>query len=84
MAGDAALLFDPEDTGAMDAALARLLDDNRLRQRLRAAGPVRAASFTWEATAGATAEVYRRLLSDRRSPAPGSATPRGTARERAT
>jgi len=71
VAGDAALLFDPEDTGAIHAALARLLYDDRLRRRLRAAGPARAALFTWEATAGATAEVYRRLLSRSRSPAPG-------------
>ena len=63
VAGDAALLFDPEDTGAMHDALSRLLHDDPLRERLRAAGPARAALFTWEATADATAEVYRRALS---------------------
>jgi len=71
VAGEAALLFDPEDTGAIHAALVRLLYDGRQRERLRAAGPARAALFTWEATAGATAEVYRRALSRRNSPGPG-------------
>ena len=62
VAGDAALLFDPEDDRQMEAALRRLLEDETLRGELRAAGPRRAARFTWEATAEATAAVYRRAL----------------------
>ncbi len=62
VAGDAALLFDPDDTAAIHAALERLLSEEPLRNRLREAGPPRAARFTWEATAEATAAVYRRAL----------------------
>jgi glycosyltransferase involved in cell wall biosynthesis len=62
VAGDAALLFDPEDGEAIHAALVRLLGDGALRERLRAAGRERAALFTWDATAAATAAVYERAL----------------------
>jgi len=62
VAGDAALLFDPEDDAAIHTALVRLLTENRLRQRLSAAGPEQAARFNWDATAAATAAVYERAL----------------------
>jgi glycosyltransferase involved in cell wall biosynthesis len=62
VAGEAALLFDPTDEVAMASALARLLDDEPLRRRLRVAGPERAARFTWDATAAATLATYRRAL----------------------
>jgi glycosyltransferase involved in cell wall biosynthesis len=62
VAGDAALLFSPEDVGAMAAALTRLLDDEALRARLSAAGVERAASFTWARTAELTVASYRRAL----------------------
>ena len=68
VAGDAALLFDPEDDEAIHSALIRLLADGELRKRLRAAGPARAALFDWDATATATAESYKRAL-------PGAALP---------
>jgi glycosyltransferase involved in cell wall biosynthesis len=62
VAGEAALLFSPEDVGAMAAALTRLLDDEALRARLSAAGVERAASFTWARTAELTVASYRRAL----------------------
>ena len=62
VAGDAALLFDPEDTEAIRAALERVLHDPGLRGRLSSAGRARARLFTWDATATATAAVYRRML----------------------
>ncbi len=58
VAGDAALLVDPHDEAALAAALTRLLDDTALRADLAARGPARAARFTWEACAAATAAVY--------------------------
>lgn len=61
-AGDAALLFDPTSTDAITAAIDRLLDDVELAGRLRAAGPPRAAIFTWEATAERTVASYRGAL----------------------
>ncbi|WP_425261578.1 glycosyltransferase family 4 protein [Rubrivivax sp. RP6-9] len=49
--GDAALYCDPADPADMARALVQLLDDPALRQRLRAAGPVQAARYTWSASA---------------------------------
>ncbi len=44
----------------MTQALERLLEDVTLRDRLRRAGPERARMFTWEQTAQATLDSYRR------------------------
>lgn len=60
VAGDAAVLVDPHDEDAIAAGLAELFGDPDLRGVLSAAGLVRAASFTWERCAHATAEVLRR------------------------
>ena len=60
--GDAALLFHCGDAGALAAAVARVLDEPSLRERLARAGPRRAARFTWERTAGETVAVYREAL----------------------
>jgi glycosyltransferase involved in cell wall biosynthesis len=62
VAGDAALLFDPEETGQITAAMERLLEDGGEAERLRRAGLERARQFTWDATARATAESYERVL----------------------
>ena len=62
VAGEAALLFDPGDPAAIRGPIERLLGDAALRERLRAAGLERAAQFTWERTARATAESYARAL----------------------
>jgi glycosyltransferase involved in cell wall biosynthesis len=62
VAGDAALLFDPEDTGAIRTALERLLADAALRRRLALAGRERATEFDWQRTAELTAQSYERAL----------------------
>jgi len=62
VAGEAALLVDPASTEALAAGLARLAWDEPLRARLAAAGPARAAVWTWERTAAATCAVYARVL----------------------
>ena len=59
VAGDAALLFDPHDPGAIAAALHRLLDDDVLRARLRARGLKRCAEFTWERSAQGVLDACR-------------------------
>jgi len=59
VAGDAALLVDPDDAGALATALASILDDPTLADRLRHAGPERAATFPWTRTAELTAAAYR-------------------------
>jgi glycosyltransferase involved in cell wall biosynthesis len=63
VAGDAALLFDPEDERSIAAAVERLLGEPELAERLRAAGREQAARFTWEAAAEGTVASYRRALS---------------------
>jgi glycosyltransferase involved in cell wall biosynthesis len=62
VAGDAALLFDPEDPRSIAAALERLLGDGAERARLRRLGVAQAARFTWEATAAGTVASYRTAL----------------------
>jgi glycosyltransferase involved in cell wall biosynthesis len=57
--GEAAELVPPGDVAALAGALARVIDDDALRVRLVAEGLVRAASFTWAASASAMVEVYR-------------------------
>jgi glycosyltransferase involved in cell wall biosynthesis len=62
VAGDAALLVDPEDPRAIGEGLVRLATDGDLKDRLRRAGRVHAAGFTWERTAAATIAVYRAVI----------------------
>lgn len=59
VAGDAALLFDPHDPGAIANALRRLLADDVLRARLRARGLRRCAEFTWERSAQGVLDACR-------------------------
>lgn len=54
-------LVDPTDTGALAAALRRVLTDAPLAARLRKHGLANAARFTWEETARATVSCYREL-----------------------
>ncbi|HWQ52420.1 MAG TPA: glycosyltransferase family 1 protein [Bryobacteraceae bacterium] len=62
VAGDAALLVNPEDTGDMAAALEKLIRDEPFRRELGEKGRRRAAEFTWERAATATWSVYAELL----------------------
>jgi glycosyltransferase involved in cell wall biosynthesis len=57
--GDAALLVAPASADALTAALARVLDDTELAGRLREAGPVQAAPFTWAASVEHHLDAYR-------------------------
>jgi glycosyltransferase involved in cell wall biosynthesis len=58
VAGDAALLVAPGDAPALARALRAVLDDPPVAARLRAAGPARAAPFTWEASAAVHVAAY--------------------------
>jgi len=49
------------DPPALAAALALVADDVALRDRLRAAGPARAAAYTWDSAAGQLWRAYRAL-----------------------
>ena len=62
VAGEAALLFDPEDEASIACAIERLLDDHELAGRLAAAGAEQARRFSWEATAAGAVASYRRAV----------------------
>ncbi|HET9015165.1 MAG TPA: glycosyltransferase family 1 protein [Thermomicrobiaceae bacterium] len=59
VAGDAALLVDPEDVAALGEALVRVAGDEGLHADLARRGIERAKRFTWERTARETVAVYR-------------------------
>jgi len=62
IAGDAALQVDPEDIEAMTRGLEQLLSDDSFRAAAAAAGPRRAAHFTWQHCVDRTVSVYRKVL----------------------
>ncbi|MFA6537747.1 MAG: glycosyltransferase family 1 protein [Patescibacteria group bacterium] len=57
IAGDSALTFDPEDTGAIAEAIFSLNTNEALRLNLREKGLKRAVDFSWEKCAGETLKV---------------------------
>lgn len=61
-AGDAALLVDPASDAAIAGALQRVLGDPAEAARLRRAGLLRAAAFTWDHTADLLVASWRRAL----------------------
>lgn len=62
VAGDAAVLVDPENTEALVAALRTMAADQGLREDLAARGLARARLFTWEKAVRETWDVYQELL----------------------
>jgi len=62
VAGEGAILVDPEDVRQLAEAIHRVLTTPGLAGQLRAAGLRQAARFPWERTAAATREVYRSVL----------------------
>jgi len=61
VAGDAAVLVDPEDVDAITAGMARVLEDEDLRRDLRERGRERSRRFTASAVIPRLLEVYRRV-----------------------
>ena len=61
VAGDAALLVDPEDTPALTGALRELTVNEELRKDLTLRGVERARDFTWDRAARLTWEAYLTL-----------------------
>jgi glycosyltransferase involved in cell wall biosynthesis len=61
VAGDAALLVDPDNIDELGAALLRLAEDVHLRADLTIRGRERASQFTWEQAVRRTWEVYAEL-----------------------
>jgi glycosyltransferase involved in cell wall biosynthesis len=60
VAGDAARYFDPLDEAEIAAAIAELIANADLREKLVGAGHKHARLFSWEQTARETAESYER------------------------
>jgi glycosyltransferase involved in cell wall biosynthesis len=60
--GEAGLLVDPLDVGALGAAMERLLSDAVLGEQLRSRGLERARAFTWERCARETMAVLEEAL----------------------
>jgi glycosyltransferase involved in cell wall biosynthesis len=63
IAGDAALVVNPDDVEALTGAIARVLSDEDFRADLKRKGLARAAEFSWERCARETLAVYHRVLS---------------------
>ena len=63
IAGEAALLVEPDDAESIADALYRALTDEALSGTLRERGLARAAQFSWERTVQATLDLYRQVLS---------------------
>ncbi len=61
IAGDAALLVDPEDPQEISSALGRLLGDSRLRTELAEKGLARAQRFRWDKCARETLSILESL-----------------------
>ena len=62
MVGDAGILVDPDDAAAWVDAMRRLLDDDRLRSRLAAAGRKRVRAFSLGETARRQVAAYRQAV----------------------
>jgi glycosyltransferase involved in cell wall biosynthesis len=62
VADGAALLFDPEDQGAVTRAVRRLVVDERLRSELAERGRRRCEEFSWRRTAAETLASYRKAI----------------------
>lgn len=64
--GEDMVYFDPRDPTAIAGAVRRVVGDAAAQEALAAAGRKRAATFTWQRAADATAEVYHRVARPRR------------------
>ena len=61
VAGDAGLLVDAKDTGALARALHAVLLDEELRESMVSAGRVQASRFTWQEAAESLLAAYNRF-----------------------
>ena len=65
VAGDAAILVDPQDREGMGEAVAQLLSDRSLLRLYKARSVQRAAKFSWERTAREVFRVYEQVVQSR-------------------
>lgn len=62
VAGDAALLFAPQDHDTLVTHMRRLLSEQSLVQVLKTQGAARVQAFSWARTAQQTLEIYEKVL----------------------
>jgi glycosyltransferase involved in cell wall biosynthesis len=67
LAGDAAIVIDPEDVGSIEDGLERLLANPALRKKLAAEGRRRAANYSWVRAAAVTRDVLGRIATQAQS-----------------
>ncbi len=61
VAGDAAILVNPEDEEEIADAIMRVITNDSLRESLRKKGLERAKLFTWEDTARKTLKLFEEV-----------------------
>jgi glycosyltransferase involved in cell wall biosynthesis len=62
VAGDAAILIDPYNTGEITEAMQAIVTNSALRSHLSSQSIIRSQQFSWEKTGQATAEVLSRYV----------------------
>lgn len=62
VAGEAAILIDPYNTGAIAEAMQAVSSDGAMRSHLRHAGLTQARQFSWVKTGQATVEILKRYI----------------------
>ncbi len=62
VAGDSAEYFDPLNTEEMTAKILKVIDDEDLRENLRASGHERLQLFNWDKTAEETLKCYQSTI----------------------
>ena len=61
LSGEAAFYVNPNDTNEIAGAIAKLAEDENLRNELRVKGLEQARKFSWDKTAQETIEIYKSL-----------------------
>jgi glycosyltransferase involved in cell wall biosynthesis len=64
VAGDAALLVNPENSLEIADAISRILSDNQLRESLCLKGIERASHFSWREMAKNYLELYKSVIKE--------------------
>jgi glycosyltransferase involved in cell wall biosynthesis len=62
--GNAAVMVNPENVFEISRALLRVLTDQALRNRMKAAGLEQAQRFSWDASVGRMLDVYRQVVDE--------------------
>jgi glycosyltransferase involved in cell wall biosynthesis len=64
IAGDAALLMNPNDTDSIASGIQKILEDQELREALSAKGLERSSLFTWDLCASKTLELLEKVAAN--------------------